>query len=98
RRLASLVTSVPHVETVSPHRPEPAAVERAIQAIKSGQLVILPTETVYGLVARADDPTVVERVRATKERPPTKPFARFAPSTRAVEAEIGTLPRSARLL
>ncbi len=86
------------VEKVSARKPEPGVVEAARHALREGKLLVLPTETVYGLVARADDPAVVERVRRTKERPPTKPFARLVASTAAVEAETGPLPRTARAL
>lgn len=89
---------MPRVEKVSARKPEPGAIEEARSALREGKLLVLPTETVYGLVARADDPAVVERVRRTKERPPTKPFARLVASTEAVEAETGPLPRTARSL
>jgi len=86
------------VEKVHAHEPEASAIEMARIALREGKLLILPTETVYGLVARADVPSVVERVRKTKERPQTKPFARLVGGTREVEAEVGTLPRTARAL
>jgi protein-tyrosine phosphatase len=89
---------MPQVESVSARRPKPEAVERAARALREGKLLILPTETVYGLAARADDPAVIERVRATKDRPSTKPFARLVPGVEAVEAAVGKLPRAARAL
>jgi len=89
---------MPRVERVSARKPETGVVELTRAALREGKLVILPTETVYGLAARADDPRVVERVRATKERPPTKPFARLVPSLAAVEKETGPLSRTARAL
>lgn len=42
------------------------------QALAAGQAVVLPTETVYGLFARALDPTAVARVYALKGRPASK--------------------------
>jgi tRNA threonylcarbamoyl adenosine modification protein (Sua5/YciO/YrdC/YwlC family) len=90
--------SMPQVETVSARRAGSEAVARAARALRDGKLLILPTETVYGLVARADDPAVIERVRATKDRPSNKPFARLAPGVEAVEAVTGKLPRTARAL
>ena len=45
----------------------------AAQALLSGGLVLLPTETVYGLAARADDPGAVSRVYAAKGRPERHP-------------------------
>jgi protein-tyrosine phosphatase len=88
---------MPRVETVA--RPlDPQAALEAARAIREGKLIVLPTETVYGLAARADDPAVVERVRATKERPPTKPFARLVAGVEEVEAALGSIPPVARKL
>ncbi|GBG97276.1 L-threonylcarbamoyladenylate synthase [Lactococcus termiticola] len=44
----------------------------AITALKSGQLAILPTETVYGLFADATNQKAVERLYAVKGRPVEK--------------------------
>ena len=53
---------------------DPGAVARAAQALADGQLVGLPTETVYGLGARADDDAAVARVFAAKGRPADHPL------------------------
>ena len=45
----------------------------AAAALLGGALVILPTETVYGLAARADDPAAVARIYAVKGRPAQHP-------------------------
>ena len=45
----------------------------AAAALLDGALVILPTETVYGLAARADDPAAVARIYAVKGRPSQHP-------------------------
>jgi len=45
----------------------------AAEALLAGGLVLLPTETVYGLAARADDPDAVARVYAVKGRPERHP-------------------------
>ena len=45
----------------------------AAAALLQGALVVLPTETVYGLAGRADDPTAVARIYATKGRPSLHP-------------------------
>jgi L-threonylcarbamoyladenylate synthase len=50
------------------------AVVRAAQALANGELVGLPTETVYGLGARADDDTAVARIFAAKGRPADHPL------------------------
>ena len=45
------------------------AVARAIELLRSGQIVALPTETVYGLAADALNPEAVARIFGAKERP-----------------------------
>ncbi|MBX3621499.1 MAG: threonylcarbamoyl-AMP synthase [Rhizobacter sp.] len=50
------------------------AVTQAAQALAAGQLVGLPTETVYGLGARADDDAAVARIFEAKGRPADHPL------------------------
>ena len=45
----------------------------AAHALANGHLAILPTETVYGLGADADDPEAVGRIFTTKNRPANHP-------------------------
>ena len=54
---------------VDPAAPDPRAVDAATEALRGGGLVILPTETVYGLAARPDDPGATARVFEAKGRP-----------------------------
>lgn len=49
-------------------------VGRAARILESGGLVALPTETVYGLAARADSADAVARIYATKGRPDFNPL------------------------
>lgn len=51
-----------------------AAIDRAAAALAAGELVAFPTETVYGLGARADDDLAVERIFACKGRPADHPL------------------------
>jgi L-threonylcarbamoyladenylate synthase len=51
-----------------------AAIERAAAALAAGVLVAFPTETVYGLGARADDDAAVARIFAAKGRPAEHPL------------------------
>jgi L-threonylcarbamoyladenylate synthase len=46
----------------------------AARILESGGLVAVPTETVYGLAARADDPEAVARIYAAKGRPDFNPL------------------------
>ncbi|HZR19452.1 MAG TPA: L-threonylcarbamoyladenylate synthase [Verrucomicrobiae bacterium] len=51
-----------------------AAVRRATDLLRAGQVVALPTETVYGLAANALDPQAVARVFEVKGRPANNPI------------------------
>lgn len=51
-----------------------AGIARAAAVLRAGGLVALPTETVYGLAARADDPDAVARIYAAKGRPDFNPL------------------------
>lgn len=53
---------------------EPAGIARAAEVLRRGGLVALPTETVYGLAARADSEAAVRRVYAAKGRPGFNPL------------------------
>jgi len=59
---------------VNPQAPEPEAVAEAVAVLRSGGLVVFPTETVYGLAARAFDVQAVQRVFAVKRRPAGEPL------------------------
>lgn len=50
------------------------SIAAAIQALIDGNLIHLPTETVYGLGARADDPAAVVKVFEAKGRPRFNPL------------------------
>ncbi|MEL6782584.1 MAG: Sua5/YciO/YrdC/YwlC family protein, partial [Pseudomonadota bacterium] len=50
------------------------AVARAANALRAGGLVVLPTETVYGLAADAANANAVARLYAAKGRPAFNPL------------------------
>ena len=51
-----------------------AGIARAVAALRAGEPVALPTETVYGLAALAADALAVARVYAAKGRPSFNPL------------------------
>lgn len=51
-----------------------AGIARAAAILAGGGLVAVPTETVYGLAARADSPEAVARIYAAKGRPDFNPL------------------------
>jgi L-threonylcarbamoyladenylate synthase len=54
--------------------PDDATIAEAAALLKAGELVAFPTETVYGLGARALDATALARIFAAKGRPATHPL------------------------
>ncbi|MEW6694858.1 Threonylcarbamoyl-AMP synthase [Tepidimonas thermarum] len=63
------------------------AIADAVQRLRSGRLVAMPTETVYGLAADADQLSAVARIFAAKGRPSDHPLivhiAATSPAARA---------------
>src|SRR5256885_1884981 len=51
-----------------------AAVKRAVELLRAGEVVALPTETVYGLAANAFDARAVSRIYEIKGRPAHNPI------------------------
>ena len=77
-----------------------AALDRAADAIRAGELVVYPTETVYGLGADALSEDAVERVFVAKERERTDPVSLGVPSldaamdyVRPSETEVAFMER-----
>lgn len=58
----------------------------AVRRLVAGELVAIPTETVYGLAARIDRPESVAAVFAAKGRPSFNPLIVHAPNLRAALA------------
>ena len=95
----------------SPHSPTPIVMVRSLvgaarsdpigaaaKALLDGRLVIIPTETVYGLGALASDPVAVRRVFATKGRPVDHPLIVHVANRRAIGHWAREVPDSARRL
>lgn len=57
----------------TPDKPGRVSPDEAVQLLAAGQVVALPTETVYGLAARALDPDCVRRIFNVKGRPADNP-------------------------
>lgn len=65
-----------NTELLSTHTPElfQKAVRRAVHLLRAGEVVALPTETVYGLAANALDESAVARIFQIKGRPSHNPI------------------------
>lgn len=69
-----------------PVRPaDPEAIKEAGRLLKAGELVVVPTETVYGLAASALDPAAVQRIFDAKGRPGDNPLIVHVASVEAAK-------------
>jgi L-threonylcarbamoyladenylate synthase len=77
---------------------DPAAIRAAAAALAGGQLLAFPTETVYGLGARADDDAAVQRIYDAKGRPAAHPLIVHVADAAQAEAFAADWPPAARAL
>ncbi len=81
-----------------PQPPTAEALQRAVQVLRRGGLLGLPTETVYGLAADAENELAVRRIFAAKGRPSTHPLIVHLPHAAAVTDWVARLPPEAASL
>ncbi|MBI3153543.1 MAG: threonylcarbamoyl-AMP synthase [Chloroflexi bacterium] len=74
------------------------SIEEAANALRNGNLVAFPTETVYGLGANADDTEAVARLYEVKQRPREKQIGLLVCSLDGVKLWVQTIPPNAKLL
>jgi L-threonylcarbamoyladenylate synthase len=65
-------------------------------AIGRGELVVIPTDTVYGVAANAFDPDAVQRLLAAKGRDRQSPPPVLIPGTATLDALAVTVPEAVR--
>ena len=74
------------------------AIDRAARLIAAGELVAFPTETVYGLGARADDAAAVAKIFALKGRPEGHPLIVHVADREGAARFAATMPPVAERL
>ena len=70
----------------------------AVEALRAGELVAFPTETVYGLGANANNPTAVRKIFALKGRPANHPVIVHLDDRKYLQRWALELPDEARKL
>ena len=73
-------------------------IENAVEALRAGELVVFPTETVYGLGANASDPTAVRKIFEVKGRPPDHPVIVHLDDPRYLHRWVSKMPEVAESL
>ncbi len=77
---------------------DPACVQRAALALREGRLLGLPTETVYGLAADADQDAAVAQIFTAKGRPSDHPLIVHVADVLGVDHYAHAVPDFARAL
>ncbi len=72
-----------------------ADIQRAVALLRQGELVALPTETVYGLGADALNPEAVAKIFAAKGRPSDHPLIVHLPDAEQLTLWARDIPREA---
>ena len=87
------------IVNVDPKKPEDNHLREAAEVIKNGGLVIIPTETVYGIAANELNQKTLERLYEIKKRPKDKPFSlHIANKEKVEEFASGITPAAYRLM
>ena len=73
-------------------------IDRAVEALRDGEVVAFPTETVYGLGADAQNPDAVRKVFGLKGRPATHPLIVHLDHPRLLERWALNVPPAAQAL
>ncbi|HTF21549.1 MAG TPA: Sua5/YciO/YrdC/YwlC family protein, partial [Chryseolinea sp.] len=67
-------------------------IERAISLLKAGELVAIPTETVYGLAGNALNSAAVAKIFEAKNRPHFDPLIMHVPGPDAAGLYAASIP------
>jgi L-threonylcarbamoyladenylate synthase len=86
------------IVAIDPVHPEPSIIERAAALLRAGEVVVFPTETVYGLGADALQPAAAERIFAAKGRPFNDPLIVHIHNEGMLSALTSSIPVQVNLL
>jgi len=75
-----------------------AEIDEAVTALRDGDLVAFPTETVYGLGANAQNPAAVQKIFEAKGRPATHPVIVHIDSPKYLHRWVREVPEPAQRL
>ncbi len=85
------------IEKVNTKKPNVGTIRKVARIIKSGGLVVYPTETCYGLAVDATNKHAVKKVYRVKKRSKNKPIPIIVSSIQMIE-KYGKVTKTTRLL
>jgi tRNA threonylcarbamoyl adenosine modification protein (Sua5/YciO/YrdC/YwlC family) len=60
---------------IHPVNPEPRLIEKAVEVLRTGGIVIYPTDTVYGIGCSIESKNAIEKIHLIKHQKEEKPFS-----------------------
>ena len=91
-------TQQTEIISINEQHPDPMLIERAATLIRQGELVVFPTETVYGLGADAFQTQAVEQIFAVKGRPLSDPLIVHIADDATLDSLVTEISREAKQL
>jgi L-threonylcarbamoyladenylate synthase len=83
---------------IDPVHPDARAINNAVEVLKTGGIVALPTDTVYGIAAMPFNKKAVSKLYKIKGRSDKKPIALLVSSKSQVKRFSGSIPAKASQL
>ena len=75
-----------------------ASVNKAAELLQAGEIVAIPTETVYGIAASAFDGAAVKKIFEAKGRPQDNPLIVHIDRMEMLEGLVACVPEGAKAL
>ena len=76
---------------IDPNRPDAAALDEAVRAIRGGRVIAIPTDTLYGLAVDPFQPDAVDRIFEVKGRSAERALPLIAADAEQVRERLGAL-------
>lgn len=84
--------------TIDLHDPDEQTLQRAANVVRSGGLIVYPTETLYGVGADATNPLAIKKVHEVKLRAEHKPILIIVDSIEMMSAFVDDVSSAAQML
>ena len=78
--------------------PSEQELDMLVSTLRNGELVSIPTETVYGLGANGLDPEAMDKIYAAKGRPSDNPLILHVPNSESIKPLVTEVSNTAQLL
>lgn len=95
---SEMKTQVYKINPINLIKPEPSIIKKAVSLLEGGELVVFPTETVYGLAANAYNSQAVAKIFEVKGRSFSKPLAVCLPLLSDLDFFVKEIPGFAEKL